>query len=314
MSARRKRNPKFTELIHQARRLAMKYKFRADGLKVTIWKLRAYSGPITSKSFTRLAFQEIWTAGRISCIVPEKDGAEDEVKVSVQVYDEKAMQPNLNSCFSHGEAPLSGGQSSMRKENIGKTEKAPMAIFVMKAIIVAMFPLITHGGGGKKCSGLAEGTRPDKDSSCGECVCLRGMKETGTDAFQRRTCERVFECSKRTQPMIYKVLADSPVSEGDEIELKGRWRRGRNVEAKCLFYTADDVAVAVNQPTDNRALLHAQFPLCPFSYVIANSISHEAEPTTSVPTTPPSFNENGDYDQDYNNGGLDYGGDEDSMV
>ncbi len=269
--------------------------------------------------------------GRISCIVPEKeDGAEDEVKVSVQVYDEKAMQPDLNSCFSHGGAPLSGGQTSVRKgRDKGKPKRGAYGDFRYEGNHCCdISPYHAwRGGRKKKCKwSCGKGTRPDKDSSCGECVCLRGMKETGTDAFQRRTCERVFECSKRTQPMIYKVLADSPVSEGDEIELKGRWRRGRNVEAKCLFYTADDVAVAVNQPAtmDNRGTITCTVPTLPTrSPTSSPTLSPTFEPTnspseppispggpaaTSVPTTPPSFNENGDYDQDYNNGGLDYGG------
>ena len=163
-------------------------------------------------------------AGVIYCNVPEKEaGVEDDVKIAVQVYHITTQATQLNECFSHGGSiPDKRGEfGKFRYEGGHCCDISEYHVWTKRNTCVW------------SCS---KGTTPDKATPCGECVCKKDHVETGSDAFGRRVCERVFDCEKRTQPKIKSVyVPGNTASTGEEIKLKGSWRRGGNMEVKCNF-------------------------------------------------------------------------------
>ena len=164
-------------------------------------------------------------AGVIRCVVPAKpEGVEDDVKITVQVYDKNADSSVSNYCFSH-----MGGFPDKLFE-FGK-----FSYEGNHCCDVSQYHVWTKR---QRCVwSCGAGTRPDLKTPCGECVCKTGFKETGEDKFGRRTCARVYECTKKTQPRIKYVKSPKAVSAGDKIQVFGYWRRGDNMVVKCNFWS-----------------------------------------------------------------------------
>jgi len=194
-------------------------------------------------------------AGVIYCNVPEKEaGVEDDVKIAVQVYHITTQATQLNECFSHGGSiPDKRGEfGKFRYEGGHCCDISEYHVWTKRNTCVW------------SCS---KGTTPDKATPCGECVCKKDHVETGSDAFGRRVCERVFDCEKRTQPKIKSVyVPGNTASTGEEIKLKGSWRRGGNMEVKCNFWS-DELKkfYSMHQPgsMDSRGIITCTVPALP---------------------------------------------------